>query len=121
MDPIRSLKEPKVPLKPKRKQKPFTREGKQDMTELLDRIEDRKALPQPCPLGLCVEQFTSMGKDIVEIKTLLHGLLGNGQPGTFQKLEQRVSKNERFMWMGVGIFSVFAFIGPIVVRVIWHQ
>ena len=29
--------------------------------------------------------------DMSEVKTLLHGLVGNGQPGTIGKLEARVS------------------------------
>ena len=46
-----------------------------------------------CPLAYsCVAKIDQLVVDVTEIKTMMHGLLGNGQPGNFQKLESRVGK-----------------------------
>jgi hypothetical protein len=83
-----------VPVKTtKRKQKPFTKDGKQDMTELLQRIEDAKIPIAACPLANCVSDFTEIKENLTAIKTKLDIFLGNGKDGLFQTLEKKVNVN----------------------------
>ncbi len=46
--------------------------------------------------------------DLSQIKTDLRWLLGNGQPGRIQKLEQRVERHEAVLQRGAGIAAAAA-------------
>ena len=49
--------------------------------------------------------------DMAEVKTMLHTLCGNGQPGTISKLETRVSALERVKNQMAGAIAVVSAVG----------
>jgi tetrahydromethanopterin S-methyltransferase subunit G len=79
-----------------RKKKPFTVKGKQDFTELLDRIEELRRIENgkpPCLLPACMTTFTEIKEELAKIRQKLDTFLGNGHEGLFQSLEKRVEVN----------------------------
>ena len=53
----------------------------------------------------------SLTTDMAEVKTLLHALVGNGQPGTISKLETRVSALEKAKNQLAGAIAVVSALG----------
>ena len=48
--------------------------------------------------------------DLAQLKTQMHALLGNGQPGRLHQLEQRVEHHEAFVQRAGGIGALFGFL-----------
>jgi hypothetical protein len=46
-------------------------------------------------------------QDLTELKAQMRQLLGNGQPGRLQLLEQRVQQHEEFVHRASGVGAVF--------------
>ena len=57
--------------------------------------------------------------DMAEVKTMLHTLCGNGQPGTISKLESRVSSLETWKNRIAGAIAVVAMASGYVMRTIF--
>jgi hypothetical protein len=48
--------------------------------------------------------------DLAVLKSQMHELLGNGQPGRLRELEQRVERHERVVQRASGIGALLAFL-----------
>jgi hypothetical protein len=47
-------------------------------------------------------------EDLTELKTHMHTLVGNGQPGRMRQLEMRVEKHEKFVQRAGGVGAALA-------------
>lgn len=47
-------------------------------------------------------------EDLTELKTEMRLLVGNGQPGRLQRLEQRVERHEKFVQRAGGVGAALA-------------
>jgi hypothetical protein len=76
----------------------------------------------PAPFAPSPEQLDdwriSLTSDMAEVKTLLHGLCGNGQPGTIQKLDTRVTTLETFTNQIVGALVIVSAVGGYFIRML---
>lgn len=75
-----------------------------------------KPKPEPaCPRGIvspiCFSEFESQVlADLATLKTEMHALVGDGQPGRIHELEARVDKHEALVQRAAGIGALAGFL-----------